>query len=111
MRLFLAFQYPMSIPGVSVANFLRRSLEAVREGNKPLEEGAATQHGIANLAAVPEPHLVILTGFVVAFLAGWVAIRFFMRYVNDHKLTPFAYYCWAFGLGTLAILLARGHGG
>ena len=39
MRLFLAFQYPMSIPGVGVANFLRRSLEAVREGNKPLEEG------------------------------------------------------------------------
>jgi Fe-S cluster assembly ATP-binding protein len=39
MRLFLAFQYPMSVPGVSVANFLRRSLEAVREGNKPLEEG------------------------------------------------------------------------
>lgn len=39
MRLFLAFQYPMSIPGVSVANFLRRSLEAVREGNKPLGEG------------------------------------------------------------------------
>jgi Fe-S cluster assembly ATP-binding protein len=29
----------MSIPGVSVANFLRRSLEAVREGNKPLAEG------------------------------------------------------------------------
>src|SRR5690242_2131630 len=39
MRLFLAFQYPMSIPGVSVANFLRRSLEAVIEGNKPLEAG------------------------------------------------------------------------
>jgi Fe-S cluster assembly ATP-binding protein len=39
MRLFLAFQYPMAIPGVSVANFLRRALEAVREGNKPLEEG------------------------------------------------------------------------
>src|SRR5437763_4883392 len=39
MRLFLAFQYPMSIPGVRVANFLRRALEAVREGNNPLEEG------------------------------------------------------------------------
>src|SRR5258708_28755736 len=39
MRLFLAFQHPWSIPAVSVANFLRRSLEAVREGNKPLEEG------------------------------------------------------------------------
>src|SRR6478736_8819673 len=39
MGLFLAFQYPMSVPGVSVANFLRRSLEAVREGNKTLSEG------------------------------------------------------------------------
>lgn len=39
MGLFLAFQYPMAIPGVSVANFLRRSLEAVREGNRPYEEG------------------------------------------------------------------------
>jgi Fe-S cluster assembly ATP-binding protein len=38
MGLFLAFQYPMAIPGVSVANFLRRALEAVREGPKPLEE-------------------------------------------------------------------------
>jgi undecaprenyl-diphosphatase len=74
---------------------------------KPLEEGAATQHGIANLTAPVEPHLVIFTGFVVAFLAGMIAIRFFMRYVNDHKLTPFAYYCWAFGLTTLAIFLMR----
>ena len=39
MRLFLAFQYPMSIPGVSVANFLRRSLEAVRDGNKAAGRG------------------------------------------------------------------------
>ncbi|MBI2876086.1 MAG: Fe-S cluster assembly ATPase SufC [Candidatus Tectomicrobia bacterium] len=37
--LFLAFQYPSAIPGVSVANFLRLALKAVRgaEGNgKPL---------------------------------------------------------------------------
>src|ERR1700730_17592836 len=39
MRLFLAFQFPMSIPGVSVANFLRCSLEAIPEGNKTLDEG------------------------------------------------------------------------
>lgn len=77
---------------------------------KPLEEGASTQHGIASLTTPVEPHLVIFTGFVVAFIAGMIAIRFFMRYVNDHKLTPFAYYCWFFGLGTLAILLARGVG-
>jgi undecaprenyl-diphosphatase len=72
---------------------------------------AATQHGIANLAAPPEPLAVIATGFVVAFIAGWFAIRFFMRYVNDHKLTPFAYYCWAFGLAMIAVLLLRGHHG
>jgi Fe-S cluster assembly ATP-binding protein len=35
LGLFLAFQYPASIPGVSVANFLRRSLESVREGYDP----------------------------------------------------------------------------
>ena len=28
MGLFLAFQYPSSVPGVTVANFLRRALEA-----------------------------------------------------------------------------------
>jgi Fe-S cluster assembly ATP-binding protein len=31
-RLFLAFQYPIAIPGVSVASFLRASLKAVRGG-------------------------------------------------------------------------------
>jgi len=35
LGLFLAFQYPASVPGVSVANFLRRSLESVREGYDP----------------------------------------------------------------------------
>ena len=77
--------------------------------HKVPEAGSALQHGIANLAAPPEQLPVIITGFVVAFLTGMFAIRFFMRYVNDHKLTPFAYYCWAFGLVTLGILLARGH--
>jgi len=80
---------------------------------KPLSAAPSdsTQHGIANLAAAPEPIAVIATGFVIAFIAGWFAIRFFMRYVNDHKLTPFAVYCWLFGLGSLALLLARGHHG
>jgi Fe-S cluster assembly ATP-binding protein len=53
MRLFLAFQYPMSIPGVSVANFLRRSLEAVREGNKPLEEGENPTGKAAKRKSIP----------------------------------------------------------
>jgi Fe-S cluster assembly ATP-binding protein len=35
LGLFLAFQYPSSVPGVSVGNFLRRALEAKREGYDP----------------------------------------------------------------------------
>jgi Fe-S cluster assembly ATP-binding protein len=53
MRLFLAFQYPMAIPGVSVANFLRRSLSAVREGNRPLEEGENPTGKIQKRDSVP----------------------------------------------------------
>ncbi|MEM6628517.1 MAG: Fe-S cluster assembly ATPase SufC [Bacteroidota bacterium] len=39
--LFLAFQYPVEIPGVSMVNFLRTSLNSVREyrGEKPLSAG------------------------------------------------------------------------
>ncbi len=33
--LFLAFQYPTAVPGVSLANFLRMSLKAVRGGEVP----------------------------------------------------------------------------
>ncbi|HEX6121983.1 MAG TPA: Fe-S cluster assembly ATPase SufC [Ktedonobacterales bacterium] len=35
LGLFLAFQYPSSVPGVSVGNFLRRAVEAKREGYDP----------------------------------------------------------------------------
>ncbi|WNJ19549.1 Fe-S cluster assembly ATPase SufC [Pontibacter sp. G13] len=40
--LFLAFQYPVEIPGVSMTNFLRTSVNAVREhrGEEPLSAGA-----------------------------------------------------------------------
>lgn len=40
--LFLAFQYPVEIPGVSMTNFLRASLNSVREyrGEDPLSAGA-----------------------------------------------------------------------
>lgn len=37
-RMFLAFQYPMAIPGVTVANFLRSSLKAVRGEEIPARE-------------------------------------------------------------------------
>ena len=40
--LFLAFQYPVEIPGVSMVNFLRTSLNSIREyrGEEPLSAGA-----------------------------------------------------------------------
>jgi len=34
MGLFLAFQYPTSIPGISMANFLRSAVNAVKGGNE-----------------------------------------------------------------------------
>ncbi|HEX6819324.1 MAG TPA: Fe-S cluster assembly ATPase SufC [Ktedonobacterales bacterium] len=35
LGIFLAFQYPSSVPGVTVGNFLRRAVEARREGYDP----------------------------------------------------------------------------
>lgn len=37
--LFLAFQYPISIPGVTVANFLRTAVNARRKANNPEDKG------------------------------------------------------------------------
>ena len=39
LGLFLAFQYPVSIPGVTVANFLRTALNARRRSNNPEDKG------------------------------------------------------------------------
>jgi Fe-S cluster assembly ATP-binding protein len=39
MGLFLAFQYPVSIPGVTVANFLRSALNARRRASNPEDKG------------------------------------------------------------------------
>ncbi len=36
--MFLAFQYPVSVPGVSVVNFLRTAMKAVRGKEVPLKE-------------------------------------------------------------------------
>jgi Fe-S cluster assembly ATP-binding protein len=39
LGLFLAFQYPVSIPGVTVANFLRTALNARRKAENPGDKG------------------------------------------------------------------------
>jgi undecaprenyl-diphosphatase len=71
----------------------------------------AGQHNVALVGVAPEPVLVIATGVVVAFVSGLFAIRFFMRYVEKNKLTPFAIYCWLFGLAMIGVIEARHHAG
>ena len=39
LGLFLAFQYPVSIPGVTVANFLRSAVNSRRRADKPEDKG------------------------------------------------------------------------
>lgn len=39
LGLFLAFQYPVAIPGVSVANFLRTAINARRKADNPDDKG------------------------------------------------------------------------
>jgi len=39
MGLFLAFQYPVAIPGVSLANFLRSAINAQRKARNPQDKG------------------------------------------------------------------------
>jgi Fe-S cluster assembly ATP-binding protein len=39
MGIFLAFQYPVSIPGVSLANFLRSAINARRKAQNPGDKG------------------------------------------------------------------------
>ena len=41
LGLFLAFQYPVAIPGVSVANFLRTAMNARRKVENPEDKGMA----------------------------------------------------------------------
>ena len=62
LGMFLAFQYPHAIPGVTVANFLRQAVNAHRKGGpegkdnpiaiKEFRSAAARRHG----AAQDRPH-------------------------------------------------------
>ena len=46
LGLFLAFQYPSAIPGVSVANFLRTAMNARRKGQDSSSNGGGRSKGI-----------------------------------------------------------------
>lgn len=56
-RLFLGFQYPVAIPGVSVANFLRSSLRSVRGAEVPSKEYRKLILAEMKALSVPEAFL------------------------------------------------------
>ncbi len=60
-------------------------------------------------AAGSVPVLSLLAGFAVAAAVGVVAVRWMIELVRRGRLRPFAYYCWAVGVATLAwVYLANG---
>ena len=61
--IFLAFQYPTAIPGVTIANFLRTSLKAVRGADVPVKDFRQTVKASLKSLGVPD--------------------AFMNRYVND----------------------------
>jgi len=46
-------------------------------------------------------------GFVAAVVSGYACIHFLLSYVRQRSLYLFAFYCWAFGLFSLAMVLLR----
>ncbi len=86
LGLFLAFQYPSSVPGVSVGNFLRRALEAKREGVPDLEPaGVATPAAAAGTApkrkGIPPAEFRKLLNEQMQLLK--VDNTFVSRYINE----------------------------
>lgn len=49
--------------------------------------------------------LYIVVGSIVSGIAAFLSTKFLTRYFEKGRLTPFAIYCWAFGLIALGILL------
>jgi undecaprenyl-diphosphatase len=48
--------------------------------------------------------LMFGTGFAVSFIAAWLAIRFFLRFLASHTLNPFGWYRIIVALGILWLL-------
>ena len=70
----------------------------------PVIAGGTLLHVLDLIAkgGAPESLPALATGTVVAFLSGWVAIRFLLRLVEKGKFSVFSIYCLI--VGTLGIL-------
>ncbi len=52
--MFLAFQYPTAIPGVTIVNFLRTALKAIRGGELPVKEFRQTVKAQLHALDIPD---------------------------------------------------------
>lgn len=72
--------------------------------------------GLAALLEVPQllgqsayTWLLVVVGVILAGVAAFLSTRFLMKYFETGRLTPFAYYCWAFGLLAIILLITVVH--
>jgi undecaprenyl-diphosphatase len=90
----------VSRSGITIAMGMTQKLqraEAARFSflmSAPLLLGAGLKKGIdlAGYQLVPGEEKVLLIGTVTAAVAGWVVIRFLLRFLREHGLQVFAYY-------------------
>ncbi len=82
------FAFLLSIPIIFGAG-LKKILELV-------QQGALAQHP-----------LVYLVGLIASIISGYLCIKYFLRFLQNRSLIPFAYYRLVLGVG-LAILLLAG---
>lgn len=68
--------------------------------------------GAAALLEVPQllgqsaqTWLIIIVGVVLSGVAAFLSTKFLTKYFETGRLTPFAIYCWAFGLIALGLLV------
>ena len=115
-----AFQVVAMIPGVSRsgATIMGAMLAGVERRTAaefsfflaiPTMLGATAYDLFKNRATLtPDGGLVIIVGFVAAFLAALVVVRTVVAFVGRHGFAPFAWYRIALGAVMLAVLVARG---
>ena len=49
---------------------------------------------------------LMITGFVISALTGYLALRILLKFLRDGKFSIFAWYCWLLGLTGLTVSLA-----
>jgi undecaprenyl-diphosphatase len=71
----------------------------------------ATLLKLSEALADPAAHSALwgsyLGGTAVAFLSGIIAIRFLMKFLREHRMTPFAVYCLILGMLALGWQVVR----